>query len=95
MTSCLFPWVKKLCGTTLNPIALRNTKIVYNFGLSECNRVQLISFKSQLQLRRKAKMKMAELLPLKVYVSYYRIFQLRTQTEVPYPYDLLVGAMGR
>ena len=25
---------------SINPIALRNTKIVYNFGLSECNRVK-------------------------------------------------------
>ena len=25
--------------TSLNPIALRQAKIVYNFGLSECNRV--------------------------------------------------------
>ena len=24
----------------VNPIALRKTKIVYNFGLSECNRVK-------------------------------------------------------
>ena len=24
----------------INPIALRKTKIVYNFGLSECNRVK-------------------------------------------------------
>ena len=42
----MLPWVKKLYGTTLNPIALRKTKIVYNFGLSECNMVKLISFKS-------------------------------------------------
>ena len=27
-------------GVTLNPIALRKAKIVYNFGLSECNRVE-------------------------------------------------------
>ena len=26
--------------TSLNPIALRKAKIVYNFGLSECNRVK-------------------------------------------------------
>ena len=25
----------------LNPVALRKAKIVYNFGLSECNRVKL------------------------------------------------------
>ena len=25
---------------SLNPIALRKAKIVYNFGLSECNRVK-------------------------------------------------------
>ena len=24
----------------VNPISLRNAKIVYNFGLSECNRVK-------------------------------------------------------
>ena len=28
-------------GKVLNPIALRKAKIVYNFGLSECNRVKL------------------------------------------------------
>ena len=28
--------------TDINPIALRKAKIVYNFGLSECNRVKLI-----------------------------------------------------
>ena len=26
----------------LNPIALRKAKIVYNFGLSECNRVNFV-----------------------------------------------------
>ena len=32
----------------LNPIALRKAKIVYNFGLSECNRViHVISFTLQ------------------------------------------------
>ena len=38
-------WVKNLL---INPIALRKARIVYNFGLSECNRVkeQLLSFKS-------------------------------------------------
>ena len=30
----------KYCLTEINPIALRKTKIVYNFGLSECNRVK-------------------------------------------------------
>ena len=25
-----------------NPIALRKAKIVYNFGLSECNRVKVV-----------------------------------------------------
>ena len=28
-----------LCSRRLNPIALRKTKIVYNFGLSECNKI--------------------------------------------------------
>ena len=27
-------------GSSLNPIATRKAKIVYNFGLSECNRVK-------------------------------------------------------
>ena len=27
-------------GVTINPIALKRAKIVYNFGLSECNRVK-------------------------------------------------------
>ena len=27
-------------GYAFNPIALRKTKIAYNFGLSECNRVK-------------------------------------------------------
>ena len=34
------------CHPTIsfNPMALRKTKIVYNFGLSECNRVNMTSF---------------------------------------------------
>ena len=32
-----------LLNSTLNPIALKKTKIVYNFGLSECNRVKEIN----------------------------------------------------
>ena len=31
---------------TLNPIALRKAKIVYNFGLSECNRVKAYKMKT-------------------------------------------------
>ena len=34
---------KKLPAILLNAIALRKAKIVYNFGLSECNRVNLDS----------------------------------------------------
>ena len=30
---CIFAWL-------FNPIALRKAKIVYNFGLSECNKVK-------------------------------------------------------
>ena len=30
--------------TRLNPIALRKTKIVNNFGLSDCNRVKHLQF---------------------------------------------------
>ena len=29
-----------MTGLVFNPIALRGAKIVYNFGLSECNRVE-------------------------------------------------------
>ena len=32
----------------INPIALRKTKVVYNFGLSECNRVQKITVSHRL-----------------------------------------------
>ena len=32
-----------LLNSTFNSIALRKTKIVYNFGLSECNRVKEIN----------------------------------------------------
>ena len=66
---------------TLNPIALRKAKIVYNFGLSECSRVkgknmlaledQILSFKNSSCLRREAKMKMAELIPQKVNLFTY------------------------
>ena len=35
----LFPEIISL-SMHLNPIALRKAKIVYNFGLSECNRVK-------------------------------------------------------
>ena len=31
-----------LVPTLFNPIALRNAKIVYNFGLSECNKVKVL-----------------------------------------------------
>ena len=41
----MFPLVKMVeklvcVPSHLNPFALRKTKIVYNFGLSECNRVK-------------------------------------------------------
>ena len=41
LTSC-FPFGRGLSKIrcTVNPIALRKAKIVYNFGLSECNRVR-------------------------------------------------------
>ena len=29
------------CYLYINPIALRKAKIVYNFGLSECNRINM------------------------------------------------------
>ena len=32
---------ESLTDDFINPIALRKAKIVYNFGLSECNRVKL------------------------------------------------------
>ena len=32
------------CGYFFNPIALRKAKIVYNFGLSECKRVNKTAF---------------------------------------------------
>ena len=32
-------------GPHFYPIALRKTKIIYNFGLSECNRVNLVTFR--------------------------------------------------
>ena len=45
-TSTLF-LIKTQASEVFNPIALRKAKIVYNFGLSECNRVneglQLVS----------------------------------------------------
>ena len=31
----------RVVGFVFNPIALRKAKIVYNFGLSECNRVKV------------------------------------------------------
>ena len=41
VTFCLFSGKTKASqkGSTLNPIAHRKAKIVYNFDLSECNRV--------------------------------------------------------
>ena len=33
--------MEKLREIILNPIALRKAKIVFNFGLSECNRAEL------------------------------------------------------
>ena len=43
--------------STLNPTALRKAKTVYNFGLSECNRV------NKPTLRSKAILKMVDLAP--------------------------------
>ena len=50
VTSYLYLWARKPIQETgafliwklpsINPIALRKAKIVYNFGLSECNRVK-------------------------------------------------------
>ena len=34
------PETVSLCLHKINPTALRKAKIVYNFGLSECNRVK-------------------------------------------------------
>ena len=58
-------------GSSLNPIALRKAKIVYNFGLSECNRVKRKNFllgqqNSCFYTKKAAKMKTARLLLLKV-----------------------------
>ena len=33
--------MKFVCFSFINPIALRKAKIVYNFGLSECNRIEI------------------------------------------------------
>ena len=33
-------WAIKVCTRLIKPIALSKAKIVHNFGLSECNRVQ-------------------------------------------------------
>ena len=40
-----FPFFASLSEmrSTLNPIALRKAKIVYNFGLSECSRVKRVT----------------------------------------------------
>ena len=38
-----FLWLQKVVTFgSFNPIALRKAKIVYNFGLSECNRVKVL-----------------------------------------------------
>ena len=53
---------------SLNPIALRKAKIVYNFGLSECSMViEYLLEGLQILLRRDAE-KIVKLLPLKVYL---------------------------
>ena len=42
-SSCCIVY-KKVSYKLLNPIALRKAKIVFNFGLSECNRVKVRNF---------------------------------------------------
>ena len=55
VTSYLLSWTIKPFQkvSTLNPIALRKAKIVYNFGLPECNRVKdtILAFLSAIGLR--------------------------------------------
>ena len=64
-------------GTTLvavkinNPIALKKAKLVYNFGLSECNGKDLTPI-----VEKVAKMKIMGLIPLTVYS-----FILRTNLQ--------------
>ena len=38
----LMPWNNQMSKPYYHPIALRKTKIVNNFGLSECNRVKCL-----------------------------------------------------
>ena len=40
MTKKNYNFSETVNGTSFNPIALRKAKIVYNFGLSKCNRVK-------------------------------------------------------
>ena len=46
--SCKYSFISEntgflMFGLSVNPIALRKAKIVYNFGLSECSRVKCIT----------------------------------------------------
>ena len=46
----IFAFLLTGLGGILNPIALRKANIVYNFGLSECNRVKMSRHTSVFQL---------------------------------------------
>ena len=48
-----------------NPIALRKAKIVYNFGISECNRVKSRPLSGRVSLQREANKKAQKLSPFR------------------------------
>ena len=49
---------------SFNPIALRKVKIIYNFGLSECNRAKCITHFGRAVSNREGNMKSQKLLHL-------------------------------
>ena len=72
LSAAIFVWRFKVKRNSLllqkpfasfNPIALRKTKIAYNFGLSECNRVKSRSHFGRALLSREAKSKSHKLSP--------------------------------
>ena len=58
--------------SVVNPVALGMAKTLWSFGHSECNRIK----GKNLVLAREVKVKMTELLPLKVTIYLYSILSL-------------------
>ena len=68
----------------INPIALRKTKIVYNFGLSECNRVNTLTPLEVFPLTKRLKKSVIFIMTSVFVLSEYIIVHFRLCMEEEY-----------